>query len=189
MIILHEDDPKVVDRMLRWCYTQEYDDRKYCDSILVPEGLPLIMNARMYALADKYGLSGLKSYVITKFTAALPSRLRPEPQDALIKAVEILLSTTPTSDRGLRTAFLKWFQHSGVLLMYDCRFQDLLRSGLADGEFCMDIMQCCKDALCGIRHRCDGCRADVVNRLGRKHGGVETVCEDCGERIGWFMRV
>ena len=133
-IFLHEDDPEMVGKMLRWCYAQDYDDEH--DYKPKSYGISLVINARMYALADKYGLQGLKIHAITKYKTALLMCLFGELQDAFFEAIEVVFNTTPTSDRGLREIFLKWVQHPGNYLMFEPRFQELVKSGFVDGEFC-----------------------------------------------------
>ncbi|KAL9117305.1 MAG: hypothetical protein Q9187_006161 [Circinaria calcarea] len=98
---LVEDEPEMIDRMLDYLYRLDYSD-------LVPPTLNmsegrLIVNARMYALADKYEIWALKELAKQKSINALEEDWSGE---SFLTALEIVWTTTPYSDRGLRDCFL-----------------------------------------------------------------------------------
>jgi len=73
---------------------------------------PLEIHATMYALADKYQVNGLGSLARAKFEACLNHHVNTED---FITAVQIVYSTTPESNRGLRDAVVQAFlEHFNV---------------------------------------------------------------------------
>ena len=83
---------------------------------LIPAG-ELAIHASMYSLADKYGIEGLKSTCVRKMTAALQgigwdqvwTFHSPQARmEEFAAAVAIAWSTTPASDRDLRTVLLDY---------------------------------------------------------------------------------
>ena len=62
-------------------------------------------HARIYAMADKYGIHGLKELARANFVAAWDPRagnLYCYPPPAFLKVIEIVYTTTPSTDQGLR---------------------------------------------------------------------------------------
>jgi len=74
------------------------------DSMQVAE--PLTIHAAMYALADKYQVTGLGEVAKGKFEKTLHHHYNSED---FVNAVEIAYTSTPESNRGLRDAVLKAF--------------------------------------------------------------------------------
>lgn len=78
----------------------------------------MVVEAKMYAMADKYELDGLKEVAKTRFAEALK---RSYDTEEFVVAVETVYSTTPDSDRGLRdivTAFT-WSRQETLLARKD----------------------------------------------------------------------
>jgi hypothetical protein len=92
VIELKGDDVRVVDAMLRYMYTFEYDSSS-------SELSPTLFNVRVYSLADKYHVSALKleakekveSYVTTCWD-----------MDDFPHIISEIYSSTPPDDRDLR---------------------------------------------------------------------------------------
>lgn len=96
-IVLHEDDPEIVDRMIDFLYRQDYDD----------EGSSLETHAQVYAIADKYEILSLKEWAALKSRRAL-KRTSKDDADRVAAALEVVWTTTPQQDGGLRSLFLLW---------------------------------------------------------------------------------
>ena len=94
----------MIERILRFLYEMRYP------SILDAKGLEkfhnaerpkedLIVDAQLYTLADKYGISTLKHQIQQSFKALLENHWR---SDKFAEAARIIYTTTPDVDRGLR---------------------------------------------------------------------------------------
>lgn len=100
-IILYEDDAEIVDLMIDYLYRQDYED----------EGSSLSTHAHVYAIAEKYEILSLKAWVIYKLTKALKHEWQLDAVD-LTAALEIVWTSTPQEDRGLRDLFITWIGDS-----------------------------------------------------------------------------
>lgn len=67
---------------------------------------PLTIHATMYALADKYQVSGLGQIAKDKFESCLFHHIHSED---FVSAVQIVYTSTPDSNRGLRDLVIKAF--------------------------------------------------------------------------------
>ena len=120
----------MVDNMLRFLYTSNYRDDADGDR-------PLLVNAKMYGLGDKYDIEALKHLAKEKFSVALDAGW-----DIISfpEVIDTVYSTTLASDRGLRdclTAVL--LKHKGELHEHE-GFNSLITGKLADGDFAMDVI-------------------------------------------------
>ena len=129
-IDLKEDDPDMIDNMLHFLYTSDYQDD-------ADGGRPLLVNAKMYAVGDKYGIHALKTLAKDKFIAALGAGWDIV---TFLEVLETVYSTTPASDRGLRDCLaLTLKKHKNELHEHE-GFVNLIKTKLADGEFAMDVI-------------------------------------------------
>lgn len=95
------------------------------------EETELITNARMYALADKFGIEDLKELAREKFARVAT---RDWNKGEFVHAVQIVYESTPKSDSGLRDVVVKTInQHRD--LMKDSEMENMLEelNGLAVG--------------------------------------------------------
>ena len=129
-INIKEDNPDMVDHMLRFLYTSDYRDDANGDR-------PLLVNAEVYGLGDKYNIDALKDLAKGKFSIALGGCLDIV---SFREAIEIVYSTTPASDRGLRDCLT----HALLLDRQKAHeledFNSLIRGELADGDFATDLI-------------------------------------------------
>lgn len=137
-IELPDDKPDMVHRMIRYFYLLDYQDfaappEMYDNQTMV--------NAEMYALADKYDIKGLKKHAVRKMRCALTLAVNQGPQSTFASKIAILIpiiyNTTPDEDRGLRDcitpfAFAFWKELSAL-----DSFKDLM---LATPGFVIDIV-------------------------------------------------
>lgn len=127
----------MVDHMLRFLYTSDYPAN--ADS-----SQPLLVNAKVYALADKYQITALKDLAKDKFEAALSSGWDiigfPE-------VIGMVYTTTLASDRALRDCLAPFLVKHKEDLRENEAFMGLVRGRLADGEFAVDVI----DAWSGLK--------------------------------------
>lgn len=128
----------MVDHMLRFLYAFDYDD--YADG-----ARPLMVNATMYGLGEKYNIQTLKAHAKDKFLAALKAGWDIFSFPEVVKTV---YSTTPASDRGLRCSLKPLFlEHKEDLREHD-DFVSLIneqagRRRTRDGHYrCLVRTQC-----------------------------------------------
>ncbi|KAJ3551204.1 hypothetical protein NPX13_g11422 [Xylaria arbuscula] len=132
-IDLPDDDPQAVDMMVYYFYHLDYnppplqaiqdeeavnktDTNDFGDDViaLCPSHSDLVVHAKVYALAAKYLISGLKALSLQKFEAATQ---RDWARDDFLDAVQEVYTSTLDSDRGLRDAVVKTlYQHRDLLL-------------------------------------------------------------------------
>ncbi len=79
-----------------------------------PSHSDLVVHAKVYALAAKYLISGLKALALRKFEAATQNNWA---RDDFLDAVQEVYTSTLASDRGLRDAVVKTlYEHRDLLL-------------------------------------------------------------------------
>jgi speckle-type POZ protein len=129
-INLQEDDPEMVDNMLRFLYTSDYQDD-------AEGGRPLLVNAKMYAIGDEYRIEALKKLAKTKFSEAFNAGWDVVSFPEVIETVYI---TTPATDRDLRDCLTPvMLEHKEELHEHE-GFVGLIKDKLSDGEFAMDVI-------------------------------------------------
>ena len=122
----------------------------------------MVTEAKMYAITDKYGLGDLKEVAKMAFAEALGKHWD---TDQFVVAVEVVYTSTPDSDHGLRdvvTTFT-WGEQKMLLAREDV--QELLKN--LDG-FSKDLLwEICKTVsrpAPPIR-KCSWCRTPMVNMI------------------------
>ena len=129
-ITLQEDDPDMVDNMLRYLYTSDYRDDANGDR-------PLLVNAKMYSIGDKYSIEALKELAEYKFSDALDAGWDIV---SFPEVIDTVYNTTPASDRGLRDRLTPvLLEHKEELHEHE-GFNSLITGKLADGDFAMDVI-------------------------------------------------
>lgn len=133
-IELKEDDPAMVEEMLRFLYTSDYK----ADS---GEDYQLSINAKMYAMGEKYSINSLKDLAKAKFSKCLtPGQDLEEFFDIFLEAVDLVYTTTPASDRGLRDCLTPILAAHKETLRKLPDFVNLIKGQLSDGDFAMDVI-------------------------------------------------
>lgn len=127
----------MVDHMLRFLYTSYYPND--ADS-----GQQLLVNATVYALADKYQITALKNLAKYKFESALHSGW-----DIVnfSEVVGMVYTTTLASDRALRDCLAPFLVRHKKDLRENEAFMGLVRGRLANGELAVDVI----DAWSGLK--------------------------------------
>ena len=133
MVKLPEDDPALVHQMLVFLYSCDYDEETKTST-----QHPFEFNARLYGLADKYGIEDLKDFAKYSFSLWLDEGLQYETSE-FVKALRVIYTTTLSSDRGLRDLVIPTVKECRVELREDSDFVEMLSSGWGDGEFAMDV--------------------------------------------------
>ena len=152
MVKLPEDDATLVHQMLVFLYSCNYDDAH-------PTQHRYEFNARMYALADKYGIEDLKDFAKYSLSMLLPfHQARPTFKAPMfVKALRVIYTTTLSSDRGLRDLVIPAIKHHRVNLGNNADFMEMLSSGLDDGGFAADVFDALLELAQPKTYQCTGC--------------------------------
>ena len=107
--MLPDDDPRIVEKLLVYLYTSDYDDEPSSqepedasshDSSPEPaEYNQIIAHVRVYSLADRFDIKDLKTMAKRKFEAAITKRW---PLPSFPAIVREIFRSTPSLDNGLR---------------------------------------------------------------------------------------
>lgn len=170
-INLQEDDPEMVDNMLRFLYTSDYQDN-------AEGGRPLLVNAKMYAIGDKYRIEALKKLAKTKFSGALDAGWDIV---SFPEVIETVYTTTLTSDRELRDCLKPVLLEHKEELHEQEGFVGLIKDKLSDGDFAIDVIHAWTEFRGSKKvssntytqgpWKCKSCHASVTN------------CPSCGNRV------
>jgi hypothetical protein len=95
---------------------------------------PPFLNARVYAIADKYFIQGLKVLSKKKFRKSLELR---KDSKTISNAVRIVYTSTPDADRGLRSVITDIVKECGNSLLENEDFKTMLT---AVPEFALDLL-------------------------------------------------
>ena len=105
VVELKEEDPALVDRMIRYFYYLDYEESTPSDHVQYLTKFHCCIF--MYALGDRLGIDGLKCLSRTKLRLALHAQSRSwtgwdGEYGTLIAAISAIYNSTPDNDRGLR---------------------------------------------------------------------------------------
>jgi hypothetical protein len=137
---LEDDDLENVARMLDYLHSLEYAVNTHAELDDIPtlhltnlEGAPQppgtdppqpdhgVLHAQMYAMGDKYDISALKAYSLTRFRRVIATQSHLSVAD-LATSITEAYETTPDSDRGLRDVVLDVAGKNVVKLTRDDAF-------------------------------------------------------------------
>ncbi|KAL8778189.1 MAG: hypothetical protein Q9213_007525 [Squamulea squamosa] len=132
-IDLKEEDPTMIDRLVNYLYSCDYDDyatlpltnsqRQFpAEYPIQTRQLACVVN--MYVIGDRYEIAGLRNLSKAKFSTALPIRWNKE---NFLDIVRTIYDDTVPSDRGLRDCLTPIFKERGLELRSRAAFKDLLR--------------------------------------------------------------
>ena len=181
------DRTEDVERMLRWIYSKDYSDQV--------GNQPLLINARMYALADKYAIIALKHHAKQKFqdSPQYPKsgldgnypQFDSKAFEPLMDTIPVVYTSTPNSDRGLRDLVMEVFRPYKKGLESDKTFMGLFKSGLAEAEFAVDVLKAWttthRTDLDAFEWLCTSCKPQ--HTIG---GNLHVECYYCGSSLGGF---
>lgn len=151
MIELADDEPQTVDAMISYLYTREYFHGSFKDGVT-----PIVLDARVFTIADKYFIPKLKDLAATKFK----KRAIAEWDSAdFANAVEEIYLAGPAEDRRLHGIVLDVIQgHAKELSKVPETYQRFHGVLVSVGEFSADAFK----AL-ALGHTCKEKAAKKVN--------------------------
>ena len=160
-------DPSVVEAMLQFMYTFDYNNPYSASS--------MIFDAQVYQIADKYDIAALQRHSKDKFNAAIATGWA---LDDFPLAINVVYESTPLQNRGLRDLAVEIsYKHINKLIGND-GFQELLRN---TPDFSADLIP----FLCGgqtlavlQRYKCPNCNGAFSAEL--EAYGTRYYCPLCG---------
>ncbi|KAI4730372.1 hypothetical protein E4T49_01737 [Aureobasidium sp. EXF-10728] len=104
---LDVEDFKTVKAMIHYFYHHDYHTEPYLEFMPTPTEHysrgPLAQHARMYAMGEKYGVSGLKALALRKF---LPYKVD---FAGMCTAMVVAFMSTPDTDQDMRNLIVEFF--------------------------------------------------------------------------------
>ena len=188
LITLHDDEPEMVARMLLCLYGNGYPIQfKECEfgghptvEELMKKGCPefqtddfehetnpLLVHSKLYAIADKYDLTGVQKICLRKFKVNIDDHL--ELQN-LVDALPHVYSSTPPSQTALKQKVAVLVQESYIKVVYNPWLKtDLETAFVENGQLGWDVLSnlfkrrymCC--ARCLNRVQFDNCFEFIRN--------------------------
>ncbi len=158
MIELEGNEPDVVEQLLRFMYFGDYSDGRDTASTLDTASVaftietqgPILMNARVYAIAEQYDVQPLKARAKDKYEEVV--RVNWDPS-AFLASVELLYRHTPESDRLLRDVIITATREHASELIYREDFATLC---VENGDIAFDILRVVLTVRQGLKC-CDYC--------------------------------
>lgn len=144
-ISLEDDDAKAVDLMIYYLYHLDYhpsypreqsendvERKQETDQARLSEGLQpiypprneLIIHTKVYVLAEKYLIDGLKALALRKFNEAAIEHWA---SNDLLEATQVAYQSTVDTDKGIRDAVVRTFYKHPELLDKE-EVQDIFRT-------------------------------------------------------------
>ena len=187
MVKLPEDDPALVHEMLVFLYSCDYNEEALysCDydETQTSTQHPFEFNARMYGLADKFGIEDLKDFAKYSLSQWLAPSVPYNDTSTFVKGLRVIYTTTLSSDRGLRDLVIPAFKQDRFDLRKDPDFVELLSSGWGDGEFAMDVFDALLELARPKTYMCNGC--DLTTFPKRTHEEIE--CWKCKRTAAFIV--
>ena len=117
----------------------------------------------MYASGDKYCCAALKTRSLLNLEQHLCiiNLKHQEEVDAVLKAIRIIYTTTPSSDRGMRLTITAFLAKPGREFCRNQDFITLIKSGLDDGQIAFDVIGACTTAEKGTMNS-DGLSCQIM---------------------------
>ncbi|KAI0184039.1 hypothetical protein EV127DRAFT_351381 [Xylaria flabelliformis] len=140
IVDLPDDDPWAVKMMVHYFYHFEYDTQSVMessqnsseathDSFGEASQIPssLVLHAKIYALAEKYNICGLKDFALQEFKAAAAEHWA---TPGFLEAAREAYISTIEADRGLRDIVVATFHRHSELLNQEETLSVLKESGM-----------------------------------------------------------
>ncbi|RGP78990.1 protein roadkill [Fusarium longipes] len=179
---IEDFDASVVEAMLRFMYSFDYDD----DS---DGSLNMVFNAQVYQIADKYDVQALKAQSKNKFEMAVTTGWNTEDFPL---AVIVTYDTTPPEDRGLRDVVVEIARKNIDKLLGCDGFCELIRK---TPDFSADLIPflCTRPTENAMsRYRCPGCSKEFYGQFSEHTNAwghhFYYYCPYCGQhRADWHI--
>lgn len=138
---MNDDEPSIVDKMMIYLYTLDYDDHR-SSSLAKPaeakvtayDPASLLVNAKVYIIAEKYEIEALKKLACTKYGEVLPNTWN---TSIFSESASHLYENTVETDRMLRDVIVQGASDNVKNLLDRGEFVEMLKS---HGDIATEIM-------------------------------------------------
>lgn len=151
-IELPEDEPMVVAKMIEFLYTASYRNTDTSNTT-TEELYELGLHAKLYAIADKYGIDGLAVESKSIFLAATQTSWNGQ---EFLRSIPSIYNLTPESNRGLRDIAVSCTRLHSKELSTEVELQELWKDvSLQAPLYSIDVVDSfLKAPLLGHCHSC-----------------------------------
>ncbi|KAG0646411.1 Kelch repeat and BTB domain-containing 5, partial [Hyphodiscus hymeniophilus] len=165
VITLNDDDLDVFECLVSFFYKETYDDsHNVTTTLAVPSSMndsfvgtsqALLLNAKVYVMAEKFDIPELKKLATVKYEAAVPIDWNSE---AMAASINVVYEETPQSDRSLKEVMIKAAGEHARYLLERSEFLSLCTQS---NDVCLDLL---KEVVASASKRevkdCPNCGAD-----------------------------
>ncbi|MCJ1475053.1 hypothetical protein MMC13_003713 [Lambiella insularis] len=131
LLVFNDEDPTLIEEMLMYLYTMDYPQV----SASATGAKAMVLDAKMYGIADKYALPDLKKKAFKAFQLDITDSV----SDPLFaEAADYVYGSTPVSDRGLRDLVKGTVWENRGTMLGTPEIQQCI---LKHGDFQSDILQ------------------------------------------------
>lgn len=161
-------------------YTHDYHVKEHSNP-------PLVIHARVYAIADKYSVPLLKTLAQQNLAVVLNDVKDVKTFDipTFVAAVSVIYNTTGAKDRSLRDAIIPTLVKYKQALRNNESFTGMINAGLGEGDFALDVI----DAWAGLGARAGMTDPISTNRFWRCSNCMQwgqeeyDMCPYCGNFV------
>ncbi|RSL61090.1 hypothetical protein CEP53_005221 [Fusarium sp. AF-6] len=166
VINIQDFEISVVKAMLHFMYNFDYTN--------VNDISPMVFEAQVYQIADKYDIKSLKEHARKKFSAAINTGWR---TDDFPLAITVAYTTSPLEDRGLRDLIVETSSQNIDDLLGKGYFCEVLRN---TNDFAADLVPFLRGRGAHVtkQYRCPSCQEIFSCSL----SDSEWYCPACGDR-------
>jgi len=115
--------------------TTKISEPSYSSHPISHNSYSLLINAKIYVIADKYDIQALKEWATTKYKEVLPTTWN---STAFIESARLIYDNTLDNDRVLRDIIIQKASENVKVLFDRGEFIDLLQAG---GDFAMEVLR------------------------------------------------
>ncbi|KAF5562491.1 ARM repeat protein [Fusarium phyllophilum] len=165
--------PPVVEAMILFFYHFDYDSKDSSSE--------MSFHAKVYQIADKYGIEALKKLAATKYRASVEAGWEME---SFPEAIALTYTTTPSADRGLRDIAVEVaFKHIGPLMGQDA-FCGMLSE---NPDVAADVIRFMHGQMgMAKENKCSGCKRVFLIAAIEPRDGPFHFCPKCKTaNYGW----
>ncbi|OXV11874.1 hypothetical protein Egran_00364 [Elaphomyces granulatus] len=166
---LKEDDARAVEAMIHFMYGFDYDS----SGSSLGRISPMLFNAMVYKVADKYGVPALKHLAQQKFDSAVTACWN---MDDFPHVIAEVYTTTVESDKGLRDRVVSVSYNNIQSLFLK---EDFIRVLNDTPSFAADVLQLLVEKPSTKRYTCPSCSKQWEANLSND---VTYYCLHCGSR-------
>jgi hypothetical protein len=138
---MDDSEPDIVAHMIKFIYTQDYDDGKNRPSTTSEANGALLTNVKVYILGDKYDIQPMKVLAAKKYEALVPEQWN---TPSFADSLKLLYDQTLDSDRMMKDMAIKIAGDHATKQADRTEFLDLCQ---ARGDIAYDVLKFTMDAM------------------------------------------